>query len=155
MSEANDLTKRLLVTIPREFPGSRVWRQNVGAGYPVDPIRSAMGMMAGGRIKEAMALIRKTRPVTFGVPGQPDIDGWLHLAGLAVRLGVEVKVGLDVQNREQLVAERVYTEAGAVYVVARDLDQAIAEIRKRKQEVEGCLRRALLGISIAHAGSTS
>lgn len=122
------ITNHLLLRIPAEFSGSRAWRHNVGKAIPCDPFYAAL------RARDWSAMSR-IRPVSFGLPGQPDIDGWLVIApGLAVRLGVEVKAGNDTQTVEQRNVERLYNDAGCIYVLARDVDTGIQEIRTRLEE---------------------
>lgn len=127
-SSANDLTAMLLVEIPKEIPGSRVWRMSVGGAYPIASIQAVKKALMRGDAKLAIDVLNKTRPRMFGAVGLPDIDGILADGR---RLGVEVKWGKDSQSEEQVVCQTVYDARGAIYIVARDLATAIAELKRR------------------------
>ena len=127
-SSANDLTAMLLVEIPKEIPGSRVWRMSVGGAYPIASIQAVKTALMRGDAKLALDVLNKTRPKMFGAVGLPDIDGILPDGR---RLGVEVKWGKDRQSEEQVVCQTVYDARGAIYIVARDLATAIAELKLR------------------------
>lgn len=128
---ANDLTRELLTAIPVRFPGSRVWRRNTGLGYPSAVIHQAVALLRLGRALDAVALLNSARPVCFGQPGEPDIDGFIPILGMGVRLGVEVKAGRDRQRETQLVCERVYGAGGCIYILAHSVDEAIEKIAER------------------------
>ncbi|NBW07832.1 MAG: VRR-NUC domain-containing protein [Caulobacteraceae bacterium] len=115
MSASTDLTNRLMLAIQESVPGCRIWRQNTGVAYPIS-------MVDGGRLKP------NARPVKYGVPGVPDIIGVLPDGRW---LGVEVKVGRDKQSEQQLNFQSMLEQRGGVYVVARDLDTAVAEVKRR------------------------
>lgn len=124
-ANANDITNRILVEIPKRFP-ARVWRRNVGGGYPISAVKSAMSLMRGGRTQEAIELLIRTRPVMFGLSGEPDIDGLVGPDGR--RIGIEIKAGRDKQRPDQQVCQRVWESHGAVYLIARDVEQALADL---------------------------
>ena len=127
-SSANDLTAILLVEIPKAVPGSRVWRMSVGGAYPIESIQPVKAALASGDAKAALEMLNRTRPRMFGAVGLPDIDGILPDGR---RLGVEVKWGKDRQSDEQKVCQTVYDARGGVYIVARDVDTTIAELKRR------------------------
>lgn len=111
----------------------------MGSGYPRNNVQAAITALKRGDAASGLANLTHCRPVDFGPPvGSPDIGGWVPVRGLAVVLGVEVKVN-DRQSPEQIVCEHVYRSAGAVYVLARDVEQALAEI---EAAVEGLRMRA-------------
>ena len=129
MTTSNELTNRLLVSIPAALPNVRVWRRNVGAGYPSSVVRSALVQLHRGDIAGAIRTLSCARPVKFGLEGEPDLDGFAGPSGR--RLGVEIKAGKDKQSEAQQVCQQVYERHGAVYLVARDVEQAIADLRER------------------------
>ncbi len=65
--------------------------------------------------------------VRFGLPGQGDISGLLSPHGR--RLEVEVKDAKGKQNPAQVEFQRRIEERGGLYVLARDVDQALVEVR--------------------------
>lgn len=128
-TNANELTAALLLEIPKAVPGSRVWRCQVGGAYPIQAINAIRSILQRGDATGALALLSRTRPLTWGgIPGLPDIDGILPDGR---RLGVEVKWGKDRQSDDQKVCQRIYEDRGAVYVVAKDLDGAMQDIRNK------------------------
>jgi hypothetical protein len=107
MTPTNDLTNRIILAVESRFPGSRVWRQN--------------------RV-EAMALGRgKPRHVSAGIDGQGDITGVLAPSGR--RIEIEVKAGKDRQSDSQKAFERMIRQAGGIYVLARSVEQCLADIK--------------------------
>lgn len=132
-SSANDLTAILLVEIPKAVPGTRVWRLSVGGAYPIAAIQPIKALLARGDAKAALEMLNRTRPRMFGAVGLPDIDGILPDGR---RLGVEVKWGKDRQSDEQKVCQAVHDARGGVYIVARDVDTTIAELKRRSVVVK-------------------
>ncbi len=128
ISSASDLTAALLLEVPKQIKGARVWRQSVGGAYPIQAIKAVHGLLMRGDAAGALDRLNKTRPLIFGgLPGLADIGG-LMPDGRA--LGIEVKWGRDAQSEEQKTCQRVFDTAGAVYIVARNLDDCLAELRK-------------------------
>lgn len=128
-SSANDLTAMLLVEIPKAVPGARAWRMSVGGAYPIQSVAPLVSAVNRGDLKAARDICTRMHPRHFGAPnGSPDIDGILPDGR---RLGVEVKWGKDKQSDEQKVCQTIYDARGAIYIVARDMDQAIEELKRR------------------------
>lgn len=126
---ANDLTARLLVELPKQIKGLKCWRQSVGGAYPIQSIAPLKSAIARGDMAAAKEICSRIRPLHFGPPnGSADIGG-LMPDGTA--LGVEVKYGRDRQSPEQIICQSVFDKVGAVYVIARDVDEAVAEVKGR------------------------
>ena len=88
------------------IPGVHVWRQNCGA-----------------------LKIDAERFVKFGVPGQADVTGVIRLAsGIGQRLEVECKTedGKSLPTQTSFGAR--LTSYGALYVIARELDDALVPV---------------------------
>ena len=121
---ANDLTKQLIRAIEDRFPGSRAWRSNVGAAVPMAIVRQAIAALHTASAPAAARILGSARVIKFGIPGLPDIDGFIPVTingrTIGVRLGVEVKVGRDRVSREQDICRAVYTAGGCLYVLASD-----------------------------------
>lgn len=124
-SGANELTAQILLEIPRRFPGVRCWRQNVGGAYPIQSIQAVKRALAAGDLALARTAMDRARPRTYGVPGLPDIAGILPDGRW---LAIEIKWGRDRLSEEQETCRRIFTERGAVYIVARDLAGCISDI---------------------------
>ncbi len=107
MSLANDITARLLIEIPKRFPGARVWRNN-----RVD----AMVPGRGGKLRRVMA----------GIDGQADITGILPPNG--VRCEIEVKAEKDRQSVKQKAFEVMITQTGGIYLIARSVEQCLDDL---------------------------
>ena len=123
---ANDLTAALILAIPKEIKGARVWRVNVGGAYPIQAIQAVKNALIRGDARTALELLNRARPLIWGgLPGMPDICGILPDGRW---LGIEVKWGRDQQSEDQKVCQRVFEQRGAVYVIARDLDAAVREV---------------------------
>lgn len=131
---ANELTKALLVRLPQAVPGLRCWRANTGGAYPIATIAPVKAALIRGDAKLALELITRAQPLRFGIPGLPDIDGILPDGR---RLGVEVKWGKDRQSEEQAVCQEVFTKRGAVYVIARELEEAVGDVVRYSKDPRG------------------
>lgn len=83
-------------------PDAIFWRQNTGAAR------------AGDRL------------IRFGVPGQADITGVVR----GRRVDIEVKTETGRQSGDQRAYQSRITSAGAIYVLARSLDDVLARIRE-------------------------
>lgn len=125
MSEATDLQNRIIEAVQKEFPKSRLFRQNVGKAYPLTTFERAWAFLKIG--------VRPPwfRPVSFGTVGMGDLGGWIQINGVAVCLHIEAKVGADKMSDEQLTFQRVLTGHGGIYIEARDVSACLAEIRER------------------------
>ncbi len=123
MSEATDLQNRLIEAVQKEFPQSRLFRQNVGKAYPLTTFERAWEFLKTG--------VRPPwfRPVSFGTVGMGDLGGWIRVNGVAVCVHIEAKVGKDVMSEEQLTFQRVLTSHGGIYIEARDVPGCLAQLR--------------------------
>jgi len=101
---ANQIISGLLLTIPVKIPGARIWRQNTGAA------QTARGF------------------VRFGLPGTSDLIGILPDGRF---MSIEVKAGRDRLSDKQASFLAMINERGGIGIVARDVDEAIREIRER------------------------
>lgn len=133
---ANEITNRLLVTIPERLPNVRVWRRNVGGGYPAAVVRTALGLLRRGQVQTAIDCLSRARIVHFGLPGEPDIDGLAGPDGR--RIGIEVKAADDKQSTVQEICQEVYQRHGAVYLIAEeDVESAIEQLADRLRTATG------------------
>ncbi len=124
---ANKLTSELLIEIPKRFPNIRVWRQNTGGGVGMNHVRQAIQFIKTGQLKQAIGAL--SRPIKFGVVGAGDVSGVIGPKG--TRFECEIKAGKDVQSPEQVAFGEMITRAGAVYVVARSLDDVVKALEGR------------------------
>jgi len=124
----NAITKKILLEIPRAFPGSRLWRANAGAGVPYGVIREAVRLLTQCRVQECIAYLTRQRTVTFGIPGQEDTSGILAPGGR--RLEIEVKNIGDEMRPEQVTFREMVHRTGGIYVVAGGVDEAVERVRE-------------------------
>lgn len=129
-----DLTNKLMVAIQAEWPESRLWKMTQGGGYPSATIKAVLGLMMRGQWQEALQLLRRAPVIQFGGPnGLPDLDGFIPINGYCIRWGIEVKHGKDSQRPEQIACQKMYEAAGAIYVVARNVDDCLADLRVKRK----------------------
>jgi hypothetical protein len=98
---AREIIATLLIEIPRQLPGARAWRRNVGATVVAD------------------------RFVRYGLPGESDVTG---IAG-GIRLEIEVKAAKDKPTPDQVRFLEMIRKAGGIGLICRDVNDTIAAIR--------------------------
>lgn len=118
-NDANELNQWLLHHIPRRFPGSRGYRQNVGLATPP----------------------HARRPVMFGVQGMADIGGWVAPSGR--RLEIETKT-TDKQSIHQQAWQASVEKGGGIYILARH--RAGVSVDVAGEECLGELGRRISGV---------
>ncbi len=141
---ANKITADLLLAIPRRFEGARVWRRNVGVGVGMDTVKRAISLMQTMNFTAAATLLR-SRPITFGIPGEPDIDGIIPINGYGVRLGIEVKTSKDRLSEAQINFGEMLTRAGGIHIVARSVEDCLDVLEQKildvlEQEIKARMR---------------
>lgn len=87
-----------------------------------------MKELQAGLPNEAMKTLQGSRPISYGVPGSPDLQGFLVLRGLPVYLGVEVKKEDGKQSEIQRNYEKMIKRFNGIYIVARDAEKASEQI---------------------------
>lgn len=140
MSEANDITARLLIDIPKRFPGARVWRQNTGGGIGMSTVKQAVALLQCNRISDAITLLL-SRPIKWGIKGCGDITGIFQVARWVViergtrlngvsglRLEIEVKADKDQQSDEQKAFGVMIANNGGIHIVARSVEQCLEDL---------------------------
>lgn len=132
MTETQLITNRILLECPKRFP-CRVWRRNVGGGYGVDTVQAAKTRLRLGDIQGAMRYLN-SRPITFGQPGEADIDGIVSVNGYGVRLAIEVKGPGDRLRPDQERFLDMVRLHGGLAIVAHDVDLALADLGRRVAE---------------------
>ncbi len=128
---ANTLTAELLIAIPKEFPGTKIWRQNTGSGVGMNAVKNAISCISSGRIQEGLGWLR--RPIKFGIVGGGDLSGIFPVRRqgqvYGLRLEVEVKVK-DKQSQEQRDFEVMVGLAGGIYVVCHNVEECLEQLRR-------------------------
>lgn len=134
MSEANDITARLLIEIPKRYRNVRVWRQNTGGGIGMSTVKQAIALLRTGRIASAISLL-SSRPIKWGIEGCGDISGILlkdfgfeNLAG--IRIEIEIKADKDKQSTEQKAFGAMVIAHHGIYIVVRSVDQCLEDLGK-------------------------
>lgn len=138
---ANELTARLLIEIPKRFPRARVWRSNTGAGIGMSTVKKAVEQIRRGETTGAIKTLL-SRPIKWGVVGGGDISGVFPMLctnalrkndGLrvyALRCELEVKAEGDRQSQDQKNFEAMIDAAGGIYIVARSVEQCLADLEE-------------------------
>jgi hypothetical protein len=117
---ANEITKDLLLALPKRFPLSWHWRSN-----RIDA--NAVGR--GGR----------TRRVQAGINGQADITGVMGVRYLGKLFGVRTELEIKTTDRQsaiqkafQIALERV----GGIYVLTHGVDECLNKLAFIVDELE-------------------
>lgn len=122
---AAEMIAQLLIQIPQRYPELRVWRRNVGKGIGFDSVRQASALIRHGEVEKGLALLQ--RPVTFGMAGEPDIEGIL---GDGRWLGIEVKAAGDTMREAQYNFAAMIRGRGGVCLVARGVEETLMDLEK-------------------------
>lgn len=125
MSEANDITSKLLIEIPKRYRNVRVWRQNTGGGIGMSTVKQAVSLLQRNRVSDAITLLL-SRPMKWGIAGCGDISGVIGPSGR--RLEIEIKTPNDRQSKEQQAFELLMQSHGAVYLLGHDVEQCLREL---------------------------
>jgi hypothetical protein len=103
--------KELQTAILKKYgalPGLRLWRQNTGA---------AVGMSVIAQARREGYLPANLPVTRYGSPGMPDIMGIIGPTGRFV--GIECKSESGQQTQEQITWQKIITQLGGVYILAR------------------------------------
>ena len=95
------------------LPDSLFFRNNTGQAYQGEKVLARIGSRV--TVEPGMVILRKARPVKFGLPGSADILGAYRRCPVAV----EVKDRDGRQSTQQRNFEVTWNRAGGIYVVAR------------------------------------
>ena len=118
---ANELTARLILEIPKRFPGAWLYRNNR---------ISAKAVGKGGKL----------RHVSAGIDGQGDLSGVVPITYggklFGVRCEIEVKIGRDKMSAVQMSFRAKILSLGAIYIEARDVDSTLAQLAEIIKDME-------------------
>lgn len=118
---ANDITKDILLALPKHFLLSWHWRNNRV---------EAKAIGKGGR----------KRHLSAGIDGQGDISGLIGIkyAGkiFGVRTEIEVKT-TDQQSRKQRAFQLALEKVGGIYVLTRSVEDALGKLDFIVKQLEG------------------
>lgn len=97
------------------YPDTLIWRENTGMAWQGDPVRAAVGQYV--RVEPGMKILRKARPIRFGLPGIGD------LVGIVTRKPtvIETKTLTGPQREKQGIFAEMWQKAGGVYILARTM----------------------------------
>ncbi len=78
---------------------------------------------------------------TVGIKGQADINGIMKVGPTGIRLEIEIKTGDAVQSKEQKNWQKMITNLGGIYIVARCEKQAVKDLLEARHEMERNIER--------------
>ena len=119
------LEKELQTTIFKKYgalPWLKIWRCNTGSAIGVSFIMKAKRL---GYFPDNMPITR------YGVIGMPDIMGIIAPAGRLV--GIEVKSPTGRQTPEQKLWQKVITDLGGLYILAKHIDDITEALQHDQQ----------------------
>lgn len=101
------------------LPETMAWRNNTGSAWQGKRVTGSVGTLV--MLEPGMVILREARPVTFGLPGSPDIIGVRRQRAI----GAEIKSDDGVQADLQIRFQRAWEKAGGLYVLARSADEVV------------------------------
>jgi len=102
-----------------------VFRNNTGMAWQGERLKLAPGSTF--TVEPGMVILRKGRPVKFGLEGSADIMG----CSSGVPLAVEVKAEDGRQRTQQGKFQIAWEKAGGVYLIARSVADAQRQFFER------------------------
>lgn len=103
-----------------------IWRNNTGMAWQGEKVRASVG--ATITVEPGMVILRKGRPVKFGLEGSADIIG--VSAGVAVAAEVK-KVVTGRQSEQQSRFQAAWEKAGGCYMLVRSVEDAQQQFYER------------------------
>ena len=102
-------------------PYCRIYRNNVGKGYGLSQVAAIIRGLGEGIFGRHVVdgHFRRARPITWGVPGSPDIMGWM-MGGRA--LAIEVKRPGEKLRPEQKQWRLIFESMGGLYIFAESVE---------------------------------
>lgn len=116
------ILQETLIAVTAE-PGTMAWRNNTGQAWQGERISRAPGVMI--QVERGMCILRNARPISFGLPGSPDIIGVRDGRGF----GLEMKSLTGVLRETQPKFARAWQRAGGLYGVPRSVEEALRILR--------------------------
>lgn len=109
-----------------EEPDTLIWRHNTGQAWQGQRIERSIGSRI--EVEPGMVILRNARPISFGLPGSPDIIGVSD--GYAI--GPEIKKRSGRQAQIQKNFQQRWQACGGIYLLSRSPEQAVADLRREK-----------------------
>lgn len=101
------------------WPNTFIWRNNTGMAWQGEKLNVRTGAQV--TVEPGMVILRKGRPVKFGLEGSADIIG----SSNGVPIAAEVKKRkTGRQSDQQGNFEAAWTKAGGLYMIVRDTGEA-------------------------------
>lgn len=123
-----------------KIPGVRIWRCNTGVGVGWGEFADIKRAVMQGRITDAIKIMSRIRPITFGVKGQADVAG---IGPGGVRIEIEMKFGRGKQSDQQKKYQQMIERMGGIYIVAKSADEAVMKLKEKINEREKDLERQI------------
>lgn len=105
------------------LPDTMCWRNNTGTAWQGDRVKRAPGAIV--TVERGMVILRAARPISFGLPGSPDIIGVSAGRGF----GLEMKALRGRLEESQPKFRRAWEAAGGLYGVPRSVEEALRILR--------------------------
>lgn len=118
------IQQEILASVSKLYPNKvRLFRNNVGKAYGVGQVKKAVGLLMKGQAKAALQTLQRMRPISFGVPGSPDLQGFVLIDKQPVYLGVEVKTPKGKQRKDQIRWMNFIKAFNGHYFVCRSVEE--------------------------------
>jgi len=112
---------------------ARVWPQETGTAYSIGSVKAGVAALKTGL--SIMDIFKYLKMISYGRKGSADISGIMVLDGR--RLEIEIKTGTGRQEEDQKSFALMIEKHGGIYILARSVEQALADLKKSKQHKHG------------------
>jgi len=105
----------------------RLWVHNVGKGYGLYAVRSAIELLRSGKWKVALSVLLKAPVIQWGKNGQSDISG-IHKSGRSIWIEVKDEGKLNGESDEQKKWGAMIKRFGGFYACVDSVEMARAAL---------------------------
>ena len=121
MTSEKSIMNETLIEVT-SLPETMAYRQNTGQAWQGERLRVEAGEYV--KVEAEMIILRKARPVSFGVPGAGDIIG----SHKGRPFQIETKTAVGPQRKNQQLFEIAWKKAGGLYFIVRERGEAARKL---------------------------
>lgn len=119
-----NLVRKVLVTLHKEYEGIRLWEISTGQAYAIFSVKNCLQEYK--RTKSITKSMQKLVRVVYGKKGHPDISGLYN----GIWIGIEIKTNTAGQSVDQKNFEAMINKANGCYFVISNHSEILEQTQK-------------------------